>query len=606
MHDFRRQVAVDFERPLQFDIRNLHYCYPGGQHALNGIELRIAAGDRIALVGQNGSGKSTLIKHLNGLLPVQQGEVHYNGRPLNAESLQRARLEIGVLFQDPDDQLFCSTLYDDVCFGPLNQGQDLAGMEPLVRQTLASVGLEEVIYKPAHHLSYGQKKRAALACLLAMKPQVLILDEPTANLDPLQENMLVELLCTYQGTLICITHDLLFAFELCERAVVLDRGRVHHDYRMTDLVAHPPSMREHGLDFSFRLGGIEQGAVEGALPERETLELPQPTTQPIAHVAGPLVELRDYHFRYQDGTAALRGIDFAVQQGEAVAIVGENGAGKTTLLNCLVGVLSGEGEHLLHGKPLDRRQRRVLWRKVGMVFQDPADQLFCASCAEEVGFGPKQLGLPQEEVQRRVDAALKRVRLDGFQQRVPLHLSGGERKRLAIAAVLSMEPELLILDEPAAGLDPQGEELLLEILQELPQTKLLVSHDPFLVAALTSRALVLHRGLVLADYSTAEFLADQQQGELNLLAVSYKKACEKEVLALQHQHEHNHRHRHYHEHPHRHGELIHSHPHEHEHEHSHSYVHDAAKTGHSHPEKVRFHDHSHPGHEEEEHQHSHE
>lgn len=608
MHDFRRQVAVDFERPVQFDIRNLHYCYPGGQQALNGIDLQIAAGDRIALVGQNGSGKSTLIKHLNGLLPVQQGTVHYQGSPLVDRFSQQARLQIGVLFQDPDDQLFCSTLYDDVCFGPLNQGLELARMEPLVRQSLASVGLEEVIYKPAHHLSYGQKKRAALACLLAMKPQVLILDEPTANLDPRQENMLVELLRNYQGTLICITHDLLFAFELCERAVVLDKGRVHHDYRMADLVAHPPSMREHGLDFSFRLAGV--GAEEaGHLPRnRKPLELPQPLVRDLARETVPLMELRNYRYRYQDGTAALQGIDFALRQGEAVAIVGENGAGKTTLLNCLLGVIAGSGEHLLSGKPLDKRQMRMLWRKVGMVFQDPADQLFCASCAEEVGFGPKQLGLPENEVRRRVSAALELVRLDGYQQRVPLHLSGGERKRLAIAAVLSMEPELLILDEPAAGLDPQGEELLLEILQNLPQTKILVSHDPFLVAALTSRTLVLHRGRVLIDYSTAEFLADQQQGELNLLAVSYKQACEQQVLALQHRHEHSHRHKHYHEHPHRHGELLHSHPHEHEHEHSHGFTHshEAGGTEHCHAGQVKFHDHVHPGHDGEEHQHSHE
>lgn len=607
MHDFRRRVTVDFDRPVQFDIRNLHYCYPGGQQVLNGIDLRIASGDRIALVGQNGSGKSTLIKHLNGLLPVQQGEVLYQGHPLTAEFQQQARLQIGVLFQDPDDQLFCSTLYDDVCFGPLNQGLELAGMESLVRQTLASVGLEEVIYKPAHHLSYGQKKRAALACLLAMKPQVLILDEPTANLDPLQENMLVELLRSYQGTLICITHDLLFAFELCERAVVLDKGRIHHDYLVSDLVAHPPSMREHGLDFSFRLGGVERENAEGIPSARIALELPRPVLQDAESETVPLMELREYHYRYPDGSAALQGIDFALQHGEAVAIVGENGAGKTTLLNCLLGVVSGSGEHLQCGQPLDKRQRRMLWRKVGMVFQDPADQLFCASCAEEVGFGPKQLGLSKEEVQRRVEAALKRVRLDGYQQRIPLHLSGGERKRLAIAAVLSMEPELLILDEPTAGLDPQGEELLLDILQELPQTKVLVSHDPFLVATLTSRTLVLHRGRVLADYTTAEFLADQQQGELNLLAVSYKKACEQQVLELQHRHEHSHRHKHYHNHSHRHGELVHSHPHEHEHEHSHAYVHshDADGAGHCHPGQVKFHDHAHPGHEGEVHQHSH-
>jgi energy-coupling factor transporter ATP-binding protein EcfA2 len=480
-------------------------------------------------------------------------------------------------------------------------------MEPLVRQSLSAVGLEALIYKPSHHLSYGQKKRAALACLLAMNPQVLILDEPTANLDPNQENLLVELLRNYQGTLICITHDLLFAFELCQRAVVLDNGQVHHDYTMAELVAHPPSMREHGLDFSFRLAGL----TASDLPPQQACSLPPtPIAAKSGHGAGgepAVVALHEYIYRYADGTQALRGVDFSLKKGESVAIVGENGAGKTTLLNCLMGIFSGEGLHQFKGRPLDKKQRQLLWRQVGMVFQDPADQLFCASCAEEVGFGPKQLGLSKAEVKRRVDAALKRVRLDGYQQRVPLHLSGGERKRLAIATVLSMDPELLILDEPTAGLDPQGEELLLEILKELPQTRILVTHDPFLVAELTSRTVVLHRGKVLEDYSTVEFLADQGQKELNLLALSYKNARSREVLELQHQHEHSHRHKHFHSHLHRHGDLEHSHPHEHDHEHSHNYTHthEAAADGHKHPAHGNFHDHPHPDHEAEEHRHSH-
>ncbi len=606
MHDLRRRPPIDFAGPAQFEIRDLHFSYPTGQLALQGIDLSIAAGDRIALVGQNGSGKSTLIRHLNGLLPVQQGTLIYQGEPLDGEHLQRARLEIGILFQDPDDQLFCSTLYDDICFGLLNQGMELATLEPLVRQALISVGLEELIYKPSHHLSYGQKKRAALACLLAMKPQVLILDEPTANLDPRQELVLVELLRDFQGTLICITHDLLFAYELCQRAVVLDQGQVHHDYSMAELVAHPPSMREHGLDFSFRLASL---AAE-RLPEQQACALPPEAAlpEPVAGEATPeMVALSHYQFRYPDGTHALRRVDFSLRDGESVAIVGENGAGKTTLLSCLMGIRSGDGEHRFAGRALNVAERQLLWRKVGMVFQDPADQLFCASCAEEVAFGPRQLGLPKAEVDRRVDAALRKVRLDGYQDRVPLHLSGGERKRLAIATVLSMEPELLILDEPTAGLDPQGEELLLEVLKELPQTRVLVTHDPFLVGELTRRTLVMHRGKVLEDYTSAEFLADQNQGALNMLALGYKQVRSKEIIELQHQHVHQHPHRHLHEHPHRHGDLLHCHPHEHIHDHQHSYrhSHQVDTSGHSHQPQSDLHEHPHPGHEEEVHEHSH-
>ncbi|WP_429884303.1 energy-coupling factor transporter ATPase [Geoalkalibacter halelectricus] len=607
MHQSLRQAPLPCTGDTLFEIRDLGFCYPNGQTALREINLRIAPGDRIALVGQNGSGKSTLVRHLNGLLPVQQGYINYKGLALAGAHARRARLEIGLLFQDPDDQLFCHSLHEDVAFGPRNQGLTAAEADPLVKDALAQVGLLELLYKPSHHLSYGQKKRAALATLLAMRPEVLILDEPTANLDSAQENLLMELLGAFSGTLICITHDLIFAYELCRRAVVLDRGRVHHDYSMQELVSHRASLREHGLDFSFRLH--DPLATVTPLPAAQSPELALPRVEPPppAPPAVPLVELRDYHFAYPDGTRALQGINFALRPGESVAIVGENGAGKTTLLSCLLGVRQGQGVHRFAGRVVDKKQRALLWRQVGMVFQDPADQLFCASCAEEVAFGPRQMGLGDEEIARRVTQSLARVGLAGYEERVPLHLSGGERKRLAVATVLSMNPDILILDEPTAGLDPQGEELLLEILQDLPQTRVLVSHDPYLVGKLTQRTLVMHQGRILEDYSTAEFLADQNQRTLNALALTYKSACSEEIRELQHRHEHSHPHRHLHEHPHRHGELVHSHPHEHTHEHPHTYTHThAAPSGqHAHPPQPRHHDHAHPDHDQEPHEHDH-
>ncbi|SDL21228.1 energy-coupling factor transport system ATP-binding protein [Geoalkalibacter ferrihydriticus] len=609
MHQIHRLPPMPFTGEALFDIRRLNFHYPNGHCALRNIDLRIAPGDRIALVGQNGSGKSTLVRHLNGLLAVQQGRLTYKGLPLGGEHLRRARLEIGLLFQDPDDQLFCNSLYEDVAFGPLNQGLQTPEVDLLVKESLAQVGLGHLLYKPSHHLSYGQKKRAALATLLAMKPEVLILDEPTANLDSAQENILIELLRDFAGTLICITHDLLFAYELCRRAVVLDQGRIHHDFSMPELVSHRPSLREHGLDFSFRLH--DPLATAAPLPAAEIAELAPPrAVAPPPSGAGhapPLVELRAYHFAYPDGTCALNGIDFSLRPGESVAVVGENGAGKTTLLSCLLGVRHGEGAHLFAGRPVGKKQRRELWRQVGMVFQDPSDQLFCASCAEEVAFGPRQMGLPTDEIARRVAEALARVRLAGYEERVPLHLSGGERKRLAIATVLSLNPEILILDEPTAGLDPQGEELLLEILGELSQTRVLVSHDPYLVGKLTQRTLVMHQGRILEDYSTAEFLADQNHKNLNALALSYKSVCCNEIRELQHRHEHSHPHRHLHEHAHRHGDLVHCHLHEHEHMHPHDYIHahHTHSEQHDHPPQPRYHEHGHAEHEQEPHEHEH-
>jgi energy-coupling factor transporter ATP-binding protein EcfA2 len=585
-----------------FSLQGLVYRYPDETLALSDIHLDISPGDRIALVGQNGSGKTTLIKHICGLLRPGAGQVWYKQQLFTEDFLESSRLEIGLLFQDPDDQLFSHTLMEDAAFGPRNQGFAQLEAEDAARQALRRVGLAEMAYKAPHNLSFGQKKRAALAGLLAMRPAVLLLDEPTANLDPHQEQVFLDLLSGYSGTLICISHDLIFLYELCDRAVVLDRGRIEHDYTMHELVSQRQALREHGLDFSFRLVAVAPPN-ESAAPSAIT-----PEGAPVIEAGSqqpPVVDLRRYTYRYPDGTLALSDIELAFQSGERIAIVGENGAGKTTLLSCLLGLRQGQGEFFFDGRPVTRRRRKALWRQVGMVFQDSADQLFCPSVREEIAFGLHQLGHARAEVRQRVERALSMVHLEGFEERVPLHLSGGERKRLALACVLAMEPKLLILDEPTAGLDPRGEELLLTILQGLDVTLLLVSHDMFFVGELTCRTLVMHQGCILEDMPTQAFLQDARLGNLNGLAYAYRQRSGRAIHALQHEHEHDHHHRHLHDHAHRHGETMHEHLHDHEHRHPHRFLHShpGEETGHDHSPR-RFHDHEHPDHDED-HDHSH-
>lgn len=523
-------------QPPLFALRHLSFTYPDGTPGLRDISLDIVAGNRIALVGLNGSGKSTLIRHLNGLLAVQEGECQYRGQPLSGTIAPDLRQKVGILFQDPDDHLFCNTLYEDVAFGPRNQGRDEAEVDRLVRDNLADVGLDNLMYKPAHHLSYGQKKRAALAALLAMEPEVLILDEPTANLDPRQESIFKKLLADYAGTLIIIEHDLLFLYDLCDRAIVLAGGHVHHDYGFRDLVSQPQALRDHGLDFAFRFTccGHHHGEAGHHHHHHPTHEHgPDGRHLWPAGQNRPMIELQHYSFSYMDGTPGVRDINLGLFPGETIALVGENGAGKSTLALCLLGLHQGEGYFLLDGQPLTGGQLSRLWQRVGMVFQHSADQLFCPSCWEEVAFGPQQLGLPVQIVAERVAAALNMVRLNGYEQRVPLHMSGGERKRLAIASALSLQPEVLILDEPTASLDPRSEELLLEVLEDLPVTKVLITHDLFFIRRLSSRTLVLHQGRIIRDYSTGEFLNDDHLQAINGLDYTYKNSCFAEIQDLQ-------------------------------------------------------------------------
>lgn len=523
---------------FQFD--GLSFIFPDGHAALQDIDLTIHEGDRIALVGPNGAGKTTLVKHLNGIYRPSNGTVRYQGEAVEGEHLRRTRMEVAMLFQDPDNQLFSNTIYDDVAFGPLNQGLDREQADLQVRAAIQAVGLQSLLYKAPHHLSYGQKKRAALATLLSMDPPVLILDEPTANLDPKQEKIFFQLLAEFSGTLICISHDLPFLYMLCLRAVVLADGRVQHDLPIEDFVSHRHSLRDHGLDFTFRLGCCRAPAPHP--PEQPHVPaMTDPADDSDARAgssaagpaAGSLIELSDFSYQYPDGTWGCRNIHLSIAQGERLALVGENGAGKSTLIACIMGTLQGKGQYHFQGRPVDKRLRRELWRHVGIVFQDPSDQLFCPSCQEEVAFGPRQLGLSASEIEERVRESLARVKLTGFGKRVPHHLSAGERKRLAIASVLSMRPEVLILDEPTANLDPQSEELILEILSRLDATLLLITHDPFFISALCGRTIVMHCGRIIRNYETKDFERDMHLIEVNGLDYHFKDGCCQEIIDRQ-------------------------------------------------------------------------
>lgn len=543
MHQINSHYHEDIEqedRELLFALDRLSFAYPDGKEALREISLTIRRGDRIALVGRNGSGKSTLVRHLNGILPVQSGSLLYRGEQLNPGLLPDLRLKIGILFQDPDNHLFCNTLYEDVAFGPMNQGLPRDEVEERVRDCLDAVGLGHLIYKPAHRLSYGQKKRAAFATILAMRPEVLILDEPTANLDPKQEQIFKELLADFRGTLIVIDHDLLFLYDICDRAVVLADGHVHHDYSFRELVSQQHALREHGLDFTFRFAccGGDHGHSHGPghHHHHHTHEHGGESSHlPVEDQKVPILELQHFSYRYPDKTAGIVDVNLIVNPGETIALVGENGAGKSTLAACLLGLHRGEGFFLYRGRQIDPGIRRELWRQVGMVFQNSADQLFCPSCWEEVAFGPRQMRLPADEVEERVAEALHRVRLSGYEKRVPLNMSGGERKRLAIAAALSMRPEVLILDEPTASLDPRSQEMLLDILGQLAMTRILITHDMFFIGALSNRTLVMHRSRIVRDYPTSAFLADDHLQALNGLDYTYKSHCLEEIMDLQYQ-----------------------------------------------------------------------
>ncbi len=224
----------------------------------------------------------------------------------------------------------------------------------------------------------------------------------------------------------------------------------------------------------------------------------------------PVIEIRDFHLTYPDGREALRGVHLTLWEGEKVALVGPNGAGKSTLMLAIVGLLRGKGTLRVFREDLHDGNMRHLRARIGLVFQDPDDQLFSPTVFEDVAYGPLYAGLPEPEVRRRVVSALSQVGLEGFEGRLSHHLSTGEKKRAAIATVLAMQPQVLLLDEPSAGLDPRARRRLIEVLQALPQTMLVATHDLGLVAELLPRTVVMDNGVVVADGPTAALLADDE------------------------------------------------------------------------------------------------
>lgn len=230
------------------ELSGVEHRYPDGTEALRGIDLTVREGRSLALLGPNGAGKSTLLLHLNGVLHATAGSVRIGGREITRDTLAEIRREVGLVFQDPDDQLFMTTLYEDVAFGLLNNGVAPAEADPLVHAALHEVGLADAASRPGHHLSFGQRKRAALATVLVMQPRVLVLDEPTANLDPRSRRQMLDLLASVRTTALIATHDMDVAWELCAEAAVLDGGRIVAHGTREEILTDGALLHEHGLE----------------------------------------------------------------------------------------------------------------------------------------------------------------------------------------------------------------------------------------------------------------------------------------------------------------------------------------------------------------------
>ncbi|MFK8908172.1 energy-coupling factor ABC transporter ATP-binding protein [Streptomyces sp. YS-3] len=237
--------------PASLEVSGLAFAYPDGHQALFGVDLTVARGERVALLGPNGAGKTTLVLHLNGILIGGAGSVKVAGLPVEKRNLAEIRRRVGIVFQDPDDQLFMPTVREDVAFGPAASGMRGAELEARVRTALERVGMSEYADRPPHHLSFGQRRRVAVATVLAMEPEILVLDEPSSNLDPASRRELADILRALDVTVLMVTHDLPYALELCARSVILSGGTIAADGKTADVLADEELMRTHRLELPF-------------------------------------------------------------------------------------------------------------------------------------------------------------------------------------------------------------------------------------------------------------------------------------------------------------------------------------------------------------------
>jgi energy-coupling factor transport system ATP-binding protein len=525
-------------------------------HALKGIELEVRPGEYVVIIGHNGSGKSTLAKHFNALLRPTGGEVRVKGLDTRDKANTLAvRRAVGMVFQVPDNQIVATVVEEDVAFGPENLGVPGDELSERVDGALELVDMAEYRHRQPHRLSAGQKQRVAIAGVMAMKPEVLVLDEATALLDPEGRRHVLAAVRKLNGegvTVVAITHFMEEAAE-GDRVIVLEEGRIAMEGSPREVFARVDELRALQLDVPqvtelaymlnqrdptlppdlltadelvdavVRIGNPAADSANGVPRETPSESLDAAPSQALSNHRGrePLIQVRDLHHIYLRGTPleapALSGVNLEVYKGEAVGLIGRTGSGKSTLVQHLNGLLRPreldrvrmDGQDLSDPSVDVRRIRQ----RVGLVFQHPEQQLFERLVGDDVAFGLKKQGMVREERRERVRWAMEAVGLDfqAFKDRYTFSLSGGEMRKAALAGVLALRPEVLILDESTSGLDPRSRREVLERLLALRRdeglTLVFVSPSMEDVAELVDRVYVLDEGRVVLSGPVREVFA---------------------------------------------------------------------------------------------------
>ena len=526
------------ERKPIISFRNFSFQYRAQKRpTLTDINLEIYPGERVLIAGPSGSGKSTLAGCINGLNPFSNpgectGTLTVDGVDAPHSSLFELSAHVGTVLQDPDGQFIGLTVGEDIAFALENSCTPQDEMHAITRHAAELVGIENHLGYAPHELSGGQKQRVSLAGVMVDQVKILLFDEPLANLDPATGKQAIELIDEIQKktdtTVLIIEHRLEdVLWRNVDRIVLVNGGTILADLRPDELLSGS-LLAENGIREPLYVTALRYAGVDITpdkhpahvdslvLDDTDTQKLrdwftarPRPAAPPERE---PLLEVKGLSFGYQKGQQTLRDVSFSIGKGEMVSIVGRNGAGKSTLSKLICGFETPDaGEIFLNGKPLAEENIRRRAQHIGYVMQNPNQMISKTMIYEEVALGLQRSGLTEEQIREKVEATLKVCGLYPFRNWPISALSFGQKKRVTIASVLVLDPELILLDEPTAGQDFRHYTDIMEFLRGLNArgvTVVMITHDMHLMLEYTRRALVFCDGRLIADRTAAAVLCD--------------------------------------------------------------------------------------------------
>ena len=526
------------ERKPIISFHNFSFQYRAQKRpTLTDIDLEIYPGERVLIAGPSGSGKSTLAGCINGLNPFSNpgactGTLTVDGVDAPHSSLFELSAHVGTVLQDPDGQFIGLTVGEDIAFALENSCTPQDEMHAITRHAAELVGIENHLGYAPHELSGGQKQRVSLAGVMVDQVKILLFDEPLANLDPATGKQAIELIDEIQKktdtTVLIIEHRLEdVLWRNVDRIVLVNGGTILADLRPDELLSGS-LLAENGIREPLYVTALRYAGVDITpdkhpahvdslvLDDTDTQKLrdwftarPRPAAQPERE---PLLEVKGLSFGYQKGQQTLRDVSFSIGKGEMVSIVGRNGAGKSTLSKLICGFETPDaGEIFLNGKPLAEENIRRRAQHIGYVMQNPNQMISKTMIYDEVALGLQRSGLTEEQIREKVEATLRVCGLYPFRNWPISALSFGQKKRVTIASVLVLDPELILLDEPTAGQDFRHYTDIMEFLRGLNArgvTVVMITHDMHLMLEYTRRALVFCDGRLIADRTAAAVLCD--------------------------------------------------------------------------------------------------